>query len=356
MRHRKCLIRIDQSLPHVSVLLSANCYICLLLKPIIRQVASNAITDSEFSNESGIYTIDDEFETDATSECVRADTNDNDLEIDTIFESVSDEPASNVIINTESSNEPGAYTIDDEFKTDTTSESGAISSSSQSSDNATSNGIIMNSISSGVRDTYTIDDKLEIQTMSESVDITIKIDLSTTSRSTPVTIFITTMSGDIKVKGQLTSTALQPPHRLCTINLHTMSGSIAADLPISTSTTIKSMSGKISASLHPINPMIPSDISLRNISGRIKLDVHPSILEPSAPLRLLSTKVKTTSGNARLIYPNSWEGKIEGKVGRSGTFKSYWPGLLVAREGSHMSATKGNGAGKLYISRDKHGG
>ena len=110
------------------------------------------------------------------------------------------------------------------------------------------------------------------------------------------------------------------------------------------------MSGNISASLHPINPMIPSDINLRNISGRIELDVHPSILEASAPLRLLSTRVESTSGNARLIYPSSWEGKIEGKVGRSGTIKSYWPGILVARGGCHMPATKGNGAGKLYIS------
>ena len=252
--------------------------------------------------------------------------------------------------DSESSDEPGAYTIDDGWETDTTSGSGNVSSSSQSSDDATTNGIMINSVSSSVRGTYTIDDELKIETMSGSVDITVKVDLSTTSRSSPVTIAINTMSGGIKVKGQLTSTTLQSPHRPCTINLHTMSGSIAADLPIGTSTTIRSMSDKINASLHPINPMIPSDINLRNISGRIELDVYPSILEPSAPLRLLSSRVESASGNARLIYPSNWEGKIEGKVGRSGTIKSYWPGILVARGGCQISATKGNGAGKLYIS------
>lgn len=51
-----------------------------------------------------------------------------------------------------------------------------------------------------------------------------------------------------------------------------------------------------------------------------------------------------------MTYPTNGEGKIEGKVGRSGTVKSYWPGLLVAREGGHISTTRGHGAGKLYIS------
>lgn len=117
-------------------------------------------------------------------------------------------------------------------------------------------------MSSSVFGIYTIDDELEIDIMSGSVDIMVNIDLSTTSRSTPDTIDVETMSGDIKIRGQLTSTALQPPHRLCVINLHTMSGSIIADLPIGSLTTIESIFGNVSAILHPINPTIPSDITM----------------------------------------------------------------------------------------------
>ena len=61
-------------------------------------------------------------------------------------------------------------------------------------------------MSSVVCVTYTIENKLEIGPRPGGVDITVEIDLSTTSRSTPVAIGICTWSGDIEVRGQLTCT------------------------------------------------------------------------------------------------------------------------------------------------------
>ncbi len=258
--------------------------------------------------------------------------------------------SSDAMADSKCSEQLGAYIIDNEFKDYATSESGYASPPSMSSVRDTSNAIKVKTMSSDVFDTYTIDDELGIKTMFGDVDIFIYIDISTSSRSKPVYIDIGTMSGDINVTGELVSPAHQPPYRSCFIDLHTLSGNIKADLPVSTSTTVKSMSGDISASLHPIDPKKTSDIILENNSGRIELAVYPSILDKSAPLRLLSTTMNITSGNARLTFPTSWEGKIEGEVGRTSTVQSYWPGVTIAREGNYISAIKGHGTGKLYIS------
>lgn len=264
--------------------------------------------------------------------------------------SASEERSSDAMTDVECSEQAIVYFSDNNVEDCATSESEYVSSSSDSSDRDTSKAIKLKIVSSDVLNTYTIDDELEIKTMSGDVEIFINIDLSTTSRSTPVFIDINTMSGDINVTGKLVSPGHQPPYRSCFINLHAMSGDITADLPISTSTAVKSMSGDISASLGPIDPTTASDIILGNISGRINLDVHASILDKSTPRCLLSTTLNSTSGDARLTFPINWEGNIELKVGRTASVRSYWPEVTIARAGNHISAIKRHGTGKLYIS------
>lgn len=110
------------------------------------EIASDAMTDSESLNEPGVYTFDNELEADITSRSVGAGTNDDDFETDNIFESAFDEAASNIMIDTESSDEPVGYTMDEEFETDITSETEDVSSSNQSSNETTSNVIEVNSL------------------------------------------------------------------------------------------------------------------------------------------------------------------------------------------------------------------
>ena len=96
--------------------------------------------------------------------------------------------SSNTMTHREFLDEPGVCAFDSEFETDTTSGSWTFSYSSRSYDEITSNATSMKYTSSSVFGTYTIDDELEIETMSGGVDIMLNIDLSTSLRSTPVTV------------------------------------------------------------------------------------------------------------------------------------------------------------------------
>jgi len=128
-----------------------------------------------------------------------------------------------------------------------------------------------------------------------------------------------------------------------------VSGSIHATLPHSYRTTLKTVSGGITANLHPHGSTTKrSDIVLANTSGTTNVTVHPHVADPGHPLTRLSTTYKGVSGNVKLAYPLTWQGHV-GVHTNSGTIKMNWPSLRAARLGLRTSATVGEGEGGIWV-------
>jgi len=203
-------------------------------------------------------------------------------------------------------------------------------------------------IADNVTGTYDLHDSLQISTVSGDIDISIC--LQPGDPQVPAELRLSSMSGSVNVDVLHAACGSKDScNRKMDTHVSLVSGSIHATLPHSYRTTLKTVSGDITANLHPHGSTTkPTDIVLENTSGTTNMTLHPHIADPGHPLTRLSTTYKGVSGNVKLTYPLTWQGHVEVHA-QFGTVKRDWPGLNVTRDGPGISATVGEGEGRIWV-------
>jgi len=199
-----------------------------------------------------------------------------------------------------------------------------------------------------VTGTYDLLDSLQISTVSGHIDITVCLQQG--DPQTPAQLRINSMAGSVTVNVlHAICGPKNPGNRMMDTHISLVSGSIHATLPHSYKTTLKTVSGCITANLHPHGLTTDySDVVLENTSGTTNMTIHPHVTDPELPLTRLSTTYKGVTGNVKLTCPLSWQGQVEVHT-RFGTVKGDWPGLNTTRDGPETSATVGKGEGRIWI-------
>ncbi|KAI4181775.1 MAG: hypothetical protein L6R41_006408, partial [Letrouitia leprolyta] len=161
---------------------------------------------------------------------------------------------------------------------------------------------------------FTLRDSLTIHTTSSSININLALlpskssSSNTTAISTPATLDLKSASGSITVRTTTISQPAKIPNREYRSTIRTNSGSISASLVHGSLTDLKTDSGSIIADLYPHgNASIRSDISTSTLSGRTEIKVHPSLANPSTPLRNFHAMYNGVSGSMQISYPAQWE-------------------------------------------------
>jgi hypothetical protein len=203
-------------------------------------------------------------------------------------------------------------------------------------------------IADNVTGTYDLHDSLLISTVSGHIDITIC--LQPGDPQVPAELRLSSMSGSATVQ---VMNAAYGPKDFCDRDMIThislISGSIHATLPHSYKTTLKTVSGGITANLHPHGSTTEhTDVVLENTSGTTNMTLHPHVADPRHPLTRLSTTYKGVTGSVKLTYKLTWQGQVEVHA-QCGTVKRDWPGLRVTRDGPEMSAIVGEGEGRIWV-------
>lgn len=203
-------------------------------------------------------------------------------------------------------------------------------------------------IADNVTGTYDLHNSLLISTVSGHIDVTIR--LHPGDSQDPADLKINSMSGSIKVGVvRAAGSTKESYHRKMDTHISLVSGTILATLPHSHRTTLKSVSGAITANLYPEGSTTePTEINIESTSGRMNLTLHPHVADPGHPLTRLSTTCKGVTGNAKLTYPLTWQGQVKVHA-QLGTVTTDWPGLSVTRNGPEMNATIGEGEGKILV-------
>ncbi|KAL9629482.1 MAG: hypothetical protein Q9164_006863 [Protoblastenia rupestris] len=209
--------------------------------------------------------------------------------------------------------------------------------------------IVIKETATNVTGTYPLYHTIFITTKSGNIDISIQICANTPCANHPAKIVLSTISGNITVTTvDISDIRKNASERVFTTDLKSTSGLVSATLPHSTSTSISTTSGNLTAILHPIKPSTDSHIFLNNTSGNTRLTLCPSLVDPPAPMPCLSTTVKGISGNVELGFPLNWEGGVECRT-TSGNIKCDWPGLKISRSDNRLSGSKGDGQGTLLV-------
>lgn len=219
--------------------------------------------------------------------------------------------------------------------------------------------IIIKTTSGSVSGAYPLYDLLSINTLSGSIDINLDLQEISKTVPKPAKLLIDTLSGEVHVTTPLLSTQHTAiPLRDYQSEIASHSGSIDIVIPHGSNSTLRSLSGDISAALHPCGDpsTLKSSLSSRVNSGSTRITIHPSRTDPTTPLRKFSGSHHQQSGSLQLHYPAQWEGDITGET-MTGTVHIDWPGLdvisddrtgwvnrrIVARKGD----AKGEAEGKL---------
>ena len=203
-------------------------------------------------------------------------------------------------------------------------------------------------IAEDVTGTYDLHDSLLISTVSGHIDITVC--LQPGDLQVPASLKLDSMSGSVTVDVLRTAcTTKDSHHRKMDTLISLISGSIHATLPHSYKTTLKTVSGGITANLHPHGSTAErSKIVLETTSGRTNMTLHPHIADPEQPMTRLSTTYKGVTGSVKLTYPLTWQGQVE-VFTQFDTPKRDWPGLIVTKDGPEMSAKVGEGEGRIWV-------
>lgn len=129
----------------------------------------------------------------------------------------------------------------------------------------------------------------KISTVSGHIDVTVC--LQPGDPQVPAELRLSSMSGSATV--DVMNTTCGPRNsfdRNLDMHISLVSGSIHATLPHSYRTLLKTVSGGITANLHPHGSTTkPTDIVLENTSGTTNMTLHPHVANPRHPLTKLST-------------------------------------------------------------------
>lgn len=217
--------------------------------------------------------------------------------------------------------------------------------------------IVIYSASGSITGTYPLFDLLSLTTVTGSIDVNIYPRPALPSApQTPASLVLESTTGSINanVLNIHTQPGIKIPNRIYTSRVSTISGSISAKLIHTTSTTLLSTSGRISADIYPTSysssSPFSSSITTSGQAGSTDITVHPDLFLPQSPIKKLSGKHANTSGSLKVRYPNTWEGQIQART-LSGSVGVKWDGVRIIRDwaGKEILAERGAGEGQLVL-------
>ncbi|KAI9658892.1 MAG: hypothetical protein M1821_001852 [Bathelium mastoideum] len=229
------------------------------------------------------------------------------------------------------------------------------------SDHFDSRRTIINVGSGSVTGVYALRDLLSITTGSGKIEVSVDPKNGSETYPAPAESVFQSRDGAIAV-GFPTSNSLpfaehkalglwnsgEIPDRDFRTTVSASSGSVKGSFLHGSSTKLRSSSGSIEASVHPLHAGSDmTTIETESDSGHIALHVSEPFFEPNVPMRHLSSSHCTRSGSIKLQYPHAWEGKIHG-ASRSGKLSLEGKDVeIVELEDGKVLARKGYGQSEL---------
>ncbi|KAK1066912.1 hypothetical protein LTR74_006787 [Friedmanniomyces endolithicus] len=173
-----------------------------------------------------------------------------------------------------------------------------------------------------VSDRYGLEDLLEIRTHSGQIEIDIAPQPADKAHPSPAVFDAQSHSGGIRV-GLISSPAIV--ERDYQTSVQAFSSSIQGTYIFSSSASFVTKSGSIEIDLLPyLNddalrraPSVSSSLRTESGSGHTELSLLPPVKHTTAVIKHLRSSHTSASGALELVYPQAWEGAIEGAT-RSG--------------------------------------
>ncbi|TKA72976.1 hypothetical protein B0A55_05297 [Friedmanniomyces simplex] len=205
--------------------------------------------------------------------------------------------------------------------------------------------------------TYGLEDLLYLRTHSGQIEINIAPQPADKTHPAPAVFDAQSHSGGIHVGVTSYSDIVERDYRT---SIETYSSSIQGTYIFSSAASFTTKSGSIEIDLLPYldddmlrrNPSISSTLRTDSGSGHTELSLQPPVKHTAAIIKHLYSSHYSASGSLDLVYPQAWEGTIEGMT-RSGGIELRGKDIKVYYEGDtgaggrRVVARKGHGESKL---------
>ncbi|KAL9076664.1 MAG: hypothetical protein Q9157_003581 [Trypethelium eluteriae] len=234
---------------------------------------------------------------------------------------------------------------------------------SLSSFNLESRNTIIDLVSGDVKGVFALRDLLSISTKSGTVDASVEPKNASEIYPAPAESIFRSDSGSITVAfptSKFTSTSLREgpipglwysgtvPDRDFRTRATSSSGDIRGIFLHGSSTTLRTSSGSIKASIHPLHaPSEKTTIDTASHSGDTAIDVSAPLFDSDVPMRHLSSSHYTESGKIQLEYPQVWEGDLRGVKGTGHVSLAGRQLEIITETWRRIHAKKGHGQSDL---------
>ncbi|EON69312.1 hypothetical protein W97_08572 [Coniosporium apollinis CBS 100218] len=217
-----------------------------------------------------------------------------------------------------------------------------IESEPGSSKNTESRRTIINVGSGSVSGAYALRDYLSIRTTSGSISITVDPQAADPNYPKPAVFEAYATAGSIRIDFP-TRGAI--PDRVYEVAVHSDMGSISGTFIHGQHTSLSALSGSISATILPYSAGNRSALRTDTMSGQTTVTVLAPYKDPGTVMGSMESLHKSKSGSMKLVYPQEWEGTVEGRT-VSGSLRMHGRDLEVVREDkgyvrNHVVARKG---------------
>lgn len=206
-----------------------------------------------------------------------------------------------------------------------------------------------------VTGTYALRDLLSIRTRSGSINVDVEPKEADRTAPAPADFTAKSVSGSVGAHFPLSGDEKDIPRRVYRTHTETSSGTISGSYILGSTSTFRTTSGSISAYILPY----AADTSTSNLrtethSGQTSIKILSPFRDEGEPITRLHSYHTTTSSSLTLVYPQEWEGILQGStvsggmtiLGRDLETLSYWTGP----GGKKITARKGSGGSKMHFS------
>lgn len=173
---------------------------------------------------------------------------------------------------------------------------------------------VIDVISGSVSGTFALRDLLVIKTRSGTIDVDVDPKPADRTAPAPADFTAKTTSGSIAVRFPTSGTSDDIPEREYRTRTETNSGSISGSYILGLTSTFRTTSGSISADVLPYTAAENGASSLRTEtgSGHTRIELLSPFQNKGQPMTRLRSLHKSMSSGLSLVYPQEWEGIING--------------------------------------------
>ncbi|KAJ9637157.1 hypothetical protein H2199_007443 [Coniosporium tulheliwenetii] len=201
---------------------------------------------------------------------------------------------------------------------------------------------IINVGTGSVSGKYALRDYLSIRTTTGSISITVDPQPADPASPKPAVFEAYAKRGSIRVDFPTRGTI---PDREYEVTVHSDTGSISGTFIHGRHTSLSATTGSISAKILPCGAGNASELRTEALTGATTVTLLAPYKDAGTVMGGLESSHKSKSGSMKLVYPQEWEGTVEGRTA-SGSVGLHGRDLEVVREdkgwvGKHVVAKKG---------------